>query len=336
MNESIDIKELLDLFWKQKNVFFLCIGLCTVVGLSIALMTPNKYDSTVSFVVEGNSSGGGGLSGRLGSLAGLAGISLGGMDQSSAGAIHPFLYAEIVNGLNFNVNILNQKVSLGGKEQRIRECVNEYRTKGVIERVLGQELDITKDSLTIENLNKESLKLVKSLRNMLSISMDEETGLIKIKSSSLSPKLSKELAEIAFNELTQTINEHQLAKQIENKEFVFKQLMLSKSQYESDQMKLAEFRDENFNINSQKARTIDEKLQYALNVSLEVYTSLSREYEQSKIDVQDSKVKFTILNQATVPLEKSGPKRGMMLMFSAILGVMIAGMFLTGKYFIKG
>ena len=76
-DDEIDLRELFATLWRGKWIIILVTTVFAVVGVFYALSQPNIYQSSV-LLAPAQDEGGAGVSGQLGGLASLAGISLGG------------------------------------------------------------------------------------------------------------------------------------------------------------------------------------------------------------------------------------------------------------------
>ena len=103
-------------------------------------------------------------------------------------------------------------------------------------------------------------------------------------------------------------------------EFIKGRYEESKGEFEKAQDVLAAFRDENKNISSEIMRTQEERLQNEYQLAFDVYSELAKQLEQAKIKVAENTPVFSIIKQVVVPIEKSKPKRAMILIIWLLLG----------------
>ena len=96
--DQIDIIALLSKIWHRKKIILKTVAIFGVIGIFVALSTPNKYTASSMFTpnYSGASSGSSGLKG----LASLAGINIGSMTESSK-EISPMLYGKILESAVF-------------------------------------------------------------------------------------------------------------------------------------------------------------------------------------------------------------------------------------------
>ena len=90
-----------------------------------------------------------------------------------------------------------------------------------------------------------------------------------------------------------------------------------------------------YNIVSASVRTGEERLQAGYNLTFNVYNTLSQQYEQAKIKVQEKTPIFKVIYPAKVPLQKSKPKTRLILVAMIFLGGFIGAGIIFGKLVYK-
>ena len=102
--DQIDIVALLAKVWSHKKLIFRSVCVSGIIGIVVALSTPNQYTASSMFTPSssGKSTGSSGLKG----LASLAGINIGSMSEGSK-EISPMLYGKIVEGATFKKELLD-------------------------------------------------------------------------------------------------------------------------------------------------------------------------------------------------------------------------------------
>ena len=118
--QEIDLMELAMKLWAERKMILKWCGWAALVGLVVAFSIPKEYESTVTLAPESNK--GRSISGGMAALAGMAGINLGG--SSSADALSPELYPDIVKSVPFSVEMFDVKVT--DKEGELNTTLYEY------------------------------------------------------------------------------------------------------------------------------------------------------------------------------------------------------------------
>jgi uncharacterized protein involved in exopolysaccharide biosynthesis len=71
------------------------------------------------------------------------------------------------------------------------------------------------------------------------------------------------------------------------------------------------------------AKIEEQRLQADYLLTQSVYNELSKQLEQAKIKVQEETPVFKTLEPAVVPIQKSGPKRAIIMAICAVAGIML-------------
>ncbi|MFW5803809.1 MAG: GNVR domain-containing protein, partial [bacterium] len=294
--------------------------------------------SEVTMIAEDNT-GGSRASGLLAQFGGLAGINLGGAQPGEI--ISPQLYPNIVHSTPFMLNILEHTVyfSNDDKEYKIYDYfsgiyksslmgnIKEY-TIGLPGKILGlfRIKEQAADSLNVRTkegpikLSKKQHDIINGLKDRLNISLDEETGIIKVSTVMPDPYAAAELADLIVKDMTSYIIDYKISKAQVDLAFVQVQYEDAKNRFEKAQEKLAGFRDKNFNVVSARARTEEERLQAEYDLAFNVYNGLAQQLEQSKIEVQEKTPVFKVVDEAKVPVEKSKPRILRILIICIFIG----------------
>ena len=82
------------------------------------------------------------------------------------------------------------------------------------------------------------------------------------------------------------------------------------------------------------AQTQMERLQSEFTMASSVYTELAKQMETQKIQVKEDTPVFTIIEPVAVPLDKSKPKRPMILIIWTFLGGIVGVGMVFGKEFL--
>lgn len=315
------------------------------MGLLIALFSPVEYSTSATLIPEAQST-----QSRAGSLlrqyGGLLGIG-GGANIGPEGTIPPQLYPNVVASLPYQIELMNTPVYFAEYDTTATPHVffNEIHSsfslvgfiKGytiglpgkIIGLFSGEEekassflSKVERDSVL--SLSKKQMETVKKMRERLTVSVDEGTGVISVNSEFPDPQAAAEIGKAGIELLKEYMREYRTEKAKKDLEFVEEQVASAKERFEATQQKLAEFRDSNVSLATAKAQTRQQELQSQYDLAFEVYNSLNQQQEQARLEVQAQTPVFSILQPVSVPLEKSAPKRLLILIVSGILGGIIA------------
>lgn len=89
--------------------------------------------------------------------------------------------------------------------------------------------------------------------------------------------------------------------------------------FRSDSL-LAQQKDNNLGLTTQKSKIFVSQLQSERDLLFSVYSSLSQQYQEAKLDYNKSSPLFKLIEQAVVPTEKSKPRRFYLIIIFSFIG----------------
>ena len=96
----------------------------------------------------------------------------------------------------------------------------------------------------------------------------------------------------------------------------------AKKRYEKARIQYASYADANRNIIFENAKSERLKLENEMNIQYQAYSQIAAQLRLAEANVQEQTPAFTILQPATVPMRKAGPKR-LIILFVILFFVMI-------------
>lgn len=342
-NDEIDLIEVARKIWDERRLIYKTVAIFFALGLLIAFGSTKEYKSEAKLLPEvtGKEGGASGLLKQFGGLGALAGI-----DMSSLGggvdAFGPQLYPDIIHSTPFMLHLLDTRVDIPSLDTTA--TVYAYMTDlkktsllGYIKKfTIGLPFTILKlfrssdDAAIVPiqqsgpvHLTKKQSDVIKDLQDKIVADVDDKSGVITISAEFPDPLLAAQLTEKTVHYLTSYITEYRLEKVKENLNFILEQHAKAKTEFVNAQDALADFRDRNKNIVSARVQSDEDRLQAQYNLAFNVYNSLSQQLEQAKIKVQEETPVFKVLNPVQVPVEKSKPKKGMIMVVCIFLGFIL-------------
>ena len=134
-----------------------------------------------------------------------------------------------------------------------------------------------------------------------------------IENNQLSTEVFDKLYEIFKQNIYETYNEKQ------------------KKDFKEKQIRLASFQDSNRGLISSLPQTRLSQLQTDFNLAFNIYSELAKQLESQKIKVKEDTPVFTVIEPVSVPLDRSKPKRGIIIAVWSFLGIVIG----VGLIFVK-
>ncbi|WP_299992614.1 Wzz/FepE/Etk N-terminal domain-containing protein [uncultured Bacteroides sp.] len=345
--EEIDLLELALKVWAERKFIFKACGYAVLVGLIIVFSIPREYTASAMIAPElsDNKSAGG-----LSALAAMAGLNLN--TTSSADAIYPDLYPDIVSSTPFITGLFNVPVKdLDEEINTTLYCyLNEHQRvawwSAIISipfKTLGWVISLFKEEeeedgvLDPFQLTKEETDIVKELSERINVSVDKKTGVTTLSVTMQDARISACLTDTVARRLQDYITEYRTNKA--RQDFLFQEKLFArkKQEYEVAQDNYAKFADANKNIILLSYRAEQERLENEMRLAYQVYTSVAQQLQMAEAKVQEITPVYTVIEPATIPIKPSKPHKALMLLGIVFLtGACCVGWILFGKNFIFG
>lgn len=343
---------LLDIFLvlaRQKVLIVRTVLAFALLGATYALLTPEEYTSNVEMVREAQD-GGGGLSGNLpggiggGALSGL-GISLGGASSGLTTAAFP----EVMKSREVRLSVVRDTFRFPeGKEPMsfvdyvnrppsVLDLIFEYTLKlpwtlkdAVMEAIAGPPAPTeTKDGELVIPSEEED-RALRSIDEMVSVAVDEETGIVSLSVTAESPRLAADLAKRFLHHFTIRVRTIRTEKVKERLSFVKERFQEAEEELDSAEDRLAQFLERNQNPTSPVLQFQRDRLQRQVRFKEQLFSDLQGQLTQTQLDLQRKSPVVTVVEKPDVPLERSAPQRTLIVIVAVLFGgvVSVGGAFL--------
>jgi len=282
-DDEIDLRELFATLWQGKWIIILVTFVFAVAGVFYALSQPNIYQSSV-LLAPAQDEGGAGVSGQLGGLASLAGISLGGGGSNQTAIAKAVLQSRaFVTDFIHRHNLIIPLMATKGWD-----IENE---KWVINReVYNPEAGEWLTDDEGESLKPTDWDMVKQFKEShLSLSTNDDIGMVTLNIKSQAPPVAKAWAE----KLVHDINEHMRAQDVQEAE-----ARIAFLEQKLRETNIAGMQQVFYQLIESETRTV-------------MLANAQSEYI------------FKTVDPAVVPQEKSGPKRALIAVVATLLGGML-------------
>jgi len=348
-DDEIDLLALAKTFWNGRKTILKTILVAALIGLFIAFLSPKEYTATTTMVPQTSSSAS--KLGGLSSLAAMAGFNL---DNTTSGeTLSPMVYPEIVSSVPFQIDLMNMPFTFSEVSHPVSlyEYYAEISKPGILSLVgkytiglpgviisaikgdSNQKIsDGTKGPIT---LTKKQESVRKMVAEQVTLALDSKQGFITLQSSFPEALLSAQVADQARELLQKYITRFKIEKANDKLLFIEQRYEEKKKEFEKAQTRLAYFSDQNKNVTSAVARTEEVRLEGDYSIAMNVYNELAKQLEQAKIQVKEETPVFSILEPAMIPLEKSKPKKAMILFIWIFLGGVVGTGIVFGREFTK-
>ncbi|WP_186758628.1 Wzz/FepE/Etk N-terminal domain-containing protein [Echinicola salinicaeni] len=348
-DDEIDLLALAKTVWNQRKLVFRIVGLFVILGLLVAILSPKEFTASGTYLPQTTEGGKGG--GSLSGLASLAGINFGGVSGGSE--IPPTLYPKIVSSVPFKKAMLKAPLQFEEFDKKVtyQEYYEEYYSPGflgyikrytiglpgllikIIKSEQAQKI-VRNDAEEIITVSPKELEHFKRLDGQVSIAFNDKEGFVQLSIIMPEAIASAELAKFAENLLQKEVIAFKVKNAKELLKFTEERYQEKKFEFEAIQTKLAHFRDRNQNISSSVAINELEKLEAEYNLAFSIYSELAKQLEQAKLQVSKDTPLFSVIQPISVPIEKSSPKRSLIMFVFLILGIVLSVGYILGKEFL--
>lgn len=342
--EEIDLLELALKVWGKRKFIFRACGYAVLVGLVIAFSIPREYTASAMIAPELSDNK---TTGGLSPLAAMAGLNLNG--TSTADAIYPDLYPDIVSSTPFITGLFNVQVKdLDEEVDTTLYCyLNEYQCvpwwsliTSAPFKALGWVISLfteeEKEDAILDpfHLTKEEADIAKELSERITVSVDKKTGVTTLSVTMQDARISACLTDTVVRRLQDYITEYRTTKARQDFQFQEKLFERKKKEYEKAQENYAKFADANKNIILLSYRAEQERLENEMRLAYQVYTSVAQQLQMAEAKVQEITPVYTIIEPATIPIKASKPRKTLMLLGIVFLtGLCCISWILFGKDF---
>ncbi len=293
-DDEIDLRELFSVLWAGKKVILAITGLFAAAAVVYALSIANEYKASI--VIAPAQQEGGGLSGaldQLGGLASLAGVSLGGGGGSEAAVAQ-----EIMQSWGF----VEQFIVNNELEVEVFAAEGWNKTSNVL--TIDSDLyDKDSNKWLIDEDGQlrapTSWELYEAFSKRLSVSEDKKSGLTSVSIEYFSPIVAKNWVDLYVAAINEHMRQRKLSQVNSNIEYLQAQI---------EKTSIAEMREVFYQI-------IEEQ------VKNKMLAEASPEYA------------FVTVSPSMVPEEKSKPKRALMCILGTLLGGMLSVLYVLVRHY---
>ena len=298
------------------------------IGVGYAFTQKATYTASLSFVLEDEKQGGGGLSSALG-LASSLGMDLGG---SAGGAFSGANLIELMKSRNIVEKSLLNPITVNGKTQSFAQYYinfnnlnKDWDTKPLLkEIVFAPDADRSKFTLQQDSILGN---IYTSVLQMLTVGQkDKKVSILSIDVKSTDEHFSKTFAENLANEVSSYYIEIKSKKARQNMEILQHQTDSIRAELNGAITGVAAASDNTFNLNPAMMvrKSLGTRRQVDVQANTAILTQLVTNLEMAKVSLRKETPLIQVIDRPILPLKKD--KVGKLK--SLILGSFLAG-FLT-------
>lgn len=346
--DDIDIMELIAKLWKKKTMIIKWCIAGAVIGLIAGFSIPKTYKAGVTIAPEQQQR----TNSSVSSIASMMGVNL----NNSVDAISVDMFPDVVHSIPFIVELFDLPVTFERKDSVITTTLVDYMKEyqrspwwnSVINapfKALGWLMSIGKEKkdeaytavLDPSNLPKKERQVVKYFNENLLVNVDKKSGKTSMSLTMQDPRVVASVMNAVTENLKAYMSDYRTSKarqDVENLEVI---CALRKADYYKAQQTYADFVDANKNVIRQSANAERDRLQQEMNLAYQVYSQVATNLEGARIQAEQAKPIFVIIDPVTVPLKKAAPSKArLLLVFTFLAGCCAAAWVLIGEeYWIR-
>lgn len=344
---EIDIMELISKLWKKRSMIIKWCIAGAIVGLVVGFSIPKTYTASVTLAPEMEQKTSNGVS----SIASMMGVNL----NNSVDAISVEMFPDVVHSTPFIVELFDIPVIFERKDSVITvplvEYMKEYQKSpwwsAIVQapfKALGWVMSLGKDKeeetlqgpLDPTNLPKKERDVVKFFAENIMVNVDKKTFKTSMSLELQDPGVVATVMEAVTENLKEYMSDYRTSKARQDVENLQVISDLRKADYYKAQQEYADYIDSNKSVIRQSAQAERERLQQEMNLAYQVYSQVATNLEGARIQAEQAKPVFAIINPVTVPIKKTAPSKAKILViFTFLAGCCAAGWILLGEEYWK-
>ena len=293
-DDEIDLRELFAAIWQGKWIIIAVTAVFAVASVFYALSLPNIYKSEALLAPAAEQKSGG-LSGQLGGLAALAGVSLG----SGAGVDKTALAIEVIKSRDFLGRFIETRVQLqdlmAAKSWDLYNNTLNYDT----ELYNPQSQQWLREAKPPKQAKPSVQEAYKALSEILSVSQDKASGMVKLSIEHVSPYIAQSWVQTLIADLNQEMKTRDIEEA--EKSIAYLQQQIS-------QTNIADLRTALFSLVEEQTKTL-------------MLANVRDEYA------------FKIIDKPIVAEGKAGPARALIVILAVVLGGFLSVLVVLVRYF---
>lgn len=285
-DDEIDLRELFSVIWQGKWLIIAITTLFAVASVVYAINQPNIYKSE-ALLAPAEQEGSGSLVGKLGGLASLAGVNLGGSSSNKVQlAIEVLKSRQFTSDFIQKHNILPDLMAAKTWDMQTNTVI--YNSE-IYDAQNNKWLREVEAPFKPEPSMQEAFKVFSKI---ISVSTDKESGMVTVSVEHVSPSVAQQWVSWLIEDINKSMKERDVLEAIKSTDFLTQQL---------EQTRITDIRAVLYKLVEEQTKTI-------------MFAKVRDEYV------------FKTIDAALVPEGKFKPKRALICVLGVLLGGMLSVM----------
>jgi uncharacterized protein involved in exopolysaccharide biosynthesis len=330
-----DIIPMLRRVWGDRRRMLRNCGIATVVAIVVAFSIPKDYESIVVLAPE--SSSGSALSG-LSSLASLAGVNMGSIQNEDA--LYPELYPQIIGSTVFLSDLYEMQVTSSDGEinTTLYDYIANKQSSAWWEYIILLPLKVKAmlmpkkapvaggeaEEVSYYTYSEQQFSVINKLRKKVWTSVDVGNNVITISVVMQDAKIAAQVADKVAFLLQEYVTKYRTQKA--QQDYIYSEQLLADAEknYHEKQAEYAKYMDSHMlGTLKMKYKAEEERLMNEAQLAFNVYNQLAQQKEIAKAKVQERTPVYTTMQPAVVPQLAIAPRKMFILvgfLFLTIFG----------------
>ena len=329
----IDLEKLVKKLFQKKMMIIISTIATAVISSILIVLVPRGYNSQVMLAPEDDGSSGSTLS----DIASSFGFDFGAMRSSDA--IYPLLYPDLFNSNDFVVGLLETRVKTldGTIDTTYLDYLMHHQKSApwsvVINKMKGlvqpksRKMDAAragKEGIDPFMLTYREFQIVKKVKENIKCTVDKKTNVITINVKDQDPLICATMADSACARLQSFITQYRTSKARADFEYYSQLIEEAKLDYRRSAKEYSDYCDSHKGMVLQADISKRDELESEMNASYNTLTALNAQIQTAKARIQEKTPAFTMLQNASVPVKASTPKRMIFVFFMTVLAFVIS------------
>ncbi len=330
----IDLNLVIRKLFVRKKMIIIPTLVTAVLSSILIVCVPRKYSSQVMLAPEEESIG---LSGSLSDLASSFGFDIGGMKSSDA--IYPMLYPDLFKSNDFIVELLKTKVEKldGSLKTTYLDYLMNYQKCSPWARLFYWAKSIVvpkshavrdsvrrKDGIDPFMLTRREYDVVMLTMDNIKCTVDKKTNVITISVLDQDPLICATMADSACSHLQNFITQYRTSKARADFEYYSRIAEDTKREYENAVKIFSDYCDSHKSMALQAYISRRDELESDMDSKFTALTALNNQIQATKARIQEKTPAFTILQNASVPIKPSTPKRMVFVFIMTFMAILFS------------
>lgn len=324
---EIDLVKIFKMILEDKNRMLIYCGIAGFIGLIIAFSLPKNYKTEVMLAPE---SSGSGFSSSISSIASMVGMDM----KTGAGddAIFPELYPDLMASMDFLTSLFPIKVnSIDGRiNTTYYNYIKQYQKTSWwnypqiwIMQLLNNESmsnHVANNKVNPFKLTKEQYGIAMAIKGNIKCSVDKKTEIITINVTAQDPLISATMADSVKMRLQAFITDYRTNKARNDLAYMEKLFRETQMEYAKARQVYGSYADANTDLMLESFKAKKEDLENEMQLKYNIYTQVAQQLQIAKAKVQERTPAFTVIQSASVPLNKSNTPKSVILFVFVVIG----------------